>query len=162
MSKLNLKEMIALWVKITGVDPTEDNRSYNIYLDGRLSDYDVEMMNERIKESLAYNSTGLFAECYLKVYFEKFLKNKKMSLFELITNEETEELVNDMKVLYCALVNNDAEKQVLDEAKKAMEFYNLPFELDLFSVIELRTSALNFVKNVVILNFRLFEGSDFR
>lgn len=42
MSKLNLKEMVALWVKITGVDPTEDNRSYSIYLDGRLSDYDVK------------------------------------------------------------------------------------------------------------------------
>ena len=164
MPKLNLKEMVALWVKITGVDPTEDNRSYSIYLDGRLSDYDVKMMNERIKESLAYDSTGLFAECYLKVYFEKFLKNKKMSLFELITNEETEELVNDMKALYCALVNNDAEKQVLNEAKKAMEFYDLSFELDLFSVIELRTSALNCInKKLRTMQFSSGKaGDDFK
>lgn len=32
MSKLNFKEMIALWVKITGVDPTEDNKSYTFTL----------------------------------------------------------------------------------------------------------------------------------
>lgn len=82
MSKLNFKEMITLWVKITRVDPTEDNRSYTIYLDGRLSDYDVKRMNDRIKESLTYDDTGLFAECYLKVYFKKFLTNKNMSLLE--------------------------------------------------------------------------------
>ena len=34
MSKLNLKEMIALWAKITGVDPTEDDKSYTIFLAG--------------------------------------------------------------------------------------------------------------------------------
>lgn len=58
MSKLNFKEMIALWVKITRVDPTEDNRSYTIYLDGRLSDYDVKRMNDRIKESCFCTNKG--------------------------------------------------------------------------------------------------------
>lgn len=164
MSKLNFKEMIALWVKITRVDPTEDNRSYTIYLDGRLSDYDVKRMNDKIKESLTYDDTGLFAECYLKVYFKKFLTNKNMSLLELITNKDADGLISDIKTLYYALEENDAEKQVLDEAKKAMEFYNLPFELDLFSVIELRTSALNCInKKLRTMQFSSgTAGDDFK
>ena len=164
MSKLNFKEMIALWVKITRVDPTEDNRSYTIYLDGRLSDYDVKRMNDRIKESLTYDDTGLFAECYLKVYFKKFLTNKKMSLLELITNKDADGLISDIKTLYYALEENDAEKQVLDEARKAMKFYNLPFELDLFSVIELRTSALNCInKKLRTMQFSSgTAGDDFK
>jgi len=164
MSKLNFKEMIALWVKITRVDPTEDNRSYTIYLDGRLSDYDVKRMNDRIKESLTYDDTGLFAECYLKVYFKKFLTNKNMSLLELITNKDADGLISDIKTLYYALEENDAEKQVLDEARKAMKFYNLPFELDLFSVIELRTSALNCInKKLRTMQFSSgTAGDDFK
>lgn len=164
MSKLNFKEMIALWVKITRVDPTEDNRSYTIYLDGRLSDYDVKRMNDRIKESLTYDDTGLFAECYLKVYFKKFLTNKNMFLLELITNKDADGLISDIKTLYYALEENDAEKQVLDEARKAMKFYNLPFELDLFSVIELRTSALNCInKKLRTMQFSSgTAGDDFK
>ena len=164
MSKLNLKEMIALWVKITGVDPTEDNKSYTIYLDGRLSDYDIKKMNDRIKESLTYDDTGLFAECYLKVYFKKFLINKNMSLLELINNKDADGLISDIKTLYYALEENDAEKQVLDEAKKALEFYNLPFELDLFSVIDLRTSALNCLnKKLRTMQFSVgTAGDDFK
>lgn len=164
MSKLNFKEMIALWVKITRVDPTEDNRSYTIYLDGRLSDYDVKRMNDRIKESLTYDDTGLFTECYLKVYFKKFLTNKNMSLLELITNKDADGLISDIKTLYYALEENDAEKQVLDEARKAMKFYNLPFELDLFSVIELRTSALNCInKKLRTMQFSSgTAGDDFK
>lgn len=164
MSKLNFKEMIALWVKITRVDPTEDNRSYTIYLDGRLSDYDVKRMNDRIKESFTYDDTGLFAECYLKVYFKKFLTNKNMSLLELITNKDADGLISDIKTLYYALEENDAEKQVLDEARKAMKFYNLPFELDLFSVIELRTSALNCInKKLRTMQFSSgTAGDDFK
>lgn len=164
MSKLNFKEMIALWVKITRVDPTEDNRSYTIYLNGRLSDYDVKRMNDRIKESLTYDDTGLFAECYLKVYFKKFLTNKNMSLLELITNKDADGLISDIKTLYYALEENDAEKQVLDEARKAMKFYNLPFELDLFSVIELRTSALNCInKKLRTMQFSSgTAGDDFK
>lgn len=164
MSKLNFKEMIALWVKITRVDPTEDNRSYTIYLDGRLSDYDVKRMNDRIKESLTYDDTGLFAECYLKVYFKKFLTNKNMSLLELITNKDADGLISDIKTLYYALEENDAEKQVLDEARKAMKFYNLPFELDLFSVIELRTLALNCInKKLRTMQFSSgTAGDDFK
>lgn len=54
MSKLNFKEMITLWVKITRVDPTEDNRSYTIYLDGRLSDYGEVADMAHQKKALNY------------------------------------------------------------------------------------------------------------
>lgn len=76
------------------------------------------------------------------IFLRSFLQTRT-SLLELITNKDADGLISDIKTLYYALEENDAEKQVLDEARKAMKFYNLPFELDLFSVIELRTSALN-------------------
>lgn len=87
-----------------------------------------------------------------------------MTLLELITNKDADGLISDIKTLYYALEENDAEKQVLDEAKKAMEFYNLPFELDLFSVIELRTSALNCInKKLRTMQFSSgTAGDDFK
>ena len=76
---MTLKEKLDLWVKITGVNPSEDNRKYTIYMDGRLSNYDIQKMNERIMNSLKYDETGLFADTYLKIYLKKFMNGKNVS-----------------------------------------------------------------------------------
>ena len=65
----SLEEKLALWVKITGVDPTESKKCYSIYFDDRLSEYDIKKMDDKIKEALSYDETGLFAEAYLCHYF---------------------------------------------------------------------------------------------
>lgn len=65
---MTLKEKLDLWVKITGVNPSEDNRKYTIYMDGRLSNYDIQKMNERIMNSLKYDETGLFADSVWEDY----------------------------------------------------------------------------------------------
>lgn len=39
---MKLEEMLDLWVKITGVDPSEDKRSYTISFDDYLSEWDIK------------------------------------------------------------------------------------------------------------------------
>lgn len=139
---LSLPQMLDLWVDITGVNPSEKKTKYKMYLDGRLSDYDIEKMNDRIKESLTFDETGLFAQAYLSVYLKKFLDNKTVSLFELLNNPELSDYVNVIKTLNDALKESDAEAVIMQEAKKAMEFYKLPCSLDALAVMEVRSSAI--------------------
>lgn len=77
---MTLKEKLDLWVKITGVNPSEKNKKYTIYMDGRLSDFDIQKMNERIMNSLKYDETGLFADTYLKIYLKKFMSCDGISI----------------------------------------------------------------------------------
>ena len=105
-------------------------------------------MNDKIQESLRYDETGMFAETYLSVYLKKFLDNKQISLKELLENEQLSEFVSDVQTLYNAIKKTDAESQVLAEAKKAMDFYNLACDqLDAFAIVELRSSAINCIES---------------
>lgn len=142
---LDLNEKLDLWVKITGVKPSVLKTKYVINMSGKLSDYDIEKMNNRILEALSYDETGLFAESYLKIYFERYLKEMDISLYQLITSDGMPEYIENIKILYKALTEeNNAEALVMEDAKKAMDYYNLSMsELTLFDIVELRTSATN-------------------
>ena len=156
---LDLNEKLDLWVKITGVNPNEHKTSYTIKLDGKLSDYDIEKMNNKILEALSYDETGLFAESYLKVFFTQYLKNKDLSLYELITNNNMSDYIRDIKTLYKALIEDDAETVAMEEAKKIMDFYNLSMsELNLSDIAELRTSANNCI-NGTLKTIQLSRGN---
>ena len=50
---LSLEEKLNLWVKITGVNPTEEQKSYTIYFDDRLSEYDIREMDKKIREAIS-------------------------------------------------------------------------------------------------------------
>lgn len=139
---MTLQEKLDLWVQITGINPNEDKKKYTLYFDGRLSDYDIKKMNDRIKETLEDDETGMFAEAYLSTYLNKFLEEKKISLLELINNKELSSFVDDVKKLHTALKETNAEEVILNEAKKAMDFYKLPCNLNAIDIIELRTSAM--------------------
>lgn len=162
---MNLQDKLKLWVDITGVNPQEANRSYSIYMDGRLSDWDIKRMNDRIMECLKYDETGMFAETYLEVYLKKFLENKSVSIMELIENSDLSNFIKDVRTLYDAIKETDASSIILSEAKKAMEFYQLPCDkLTPFSVVELRQSAMNCMNGK--LSLRQFSygaiGSEFK
>lgn len=155
---LSLEEKLSLWVKITGINPSEEKKSYTIYFDGRLSDYDVKRMNDRIIESLKYDETGIFAEAYLSIYLKKFIAEKSISLFNIIENEETFAFIEDVKTLNDAIKEVNAEQMIIDEAKKAMDFYKLPCNLDALSVMELRSSAIKCMNGK--LNLMQFASGD--
>lgn len=58
---MTLKEKLNLWVKITGLNPSEEKTSFSIDLSGKLSDYDIKVMDDKIKEVLQIDETGLTA-----------------------------------------------------------------------------------------------------
>lgn len=146
---MELTEKLNLWVKITGINPSEDKKEYAIYLNNnRLSDYDIKQMNDRIMESLKYDETGMFADAYLKIYLKRFLEDRNISLLELITDNDLDSYVSDVRTLYNSLLESDSEKLIMNEAKKAMNFYSLSSDdLDILSVLELRTSAINCINS---------------
>ena len=59
-------------------------------MDGHLSRWDIEEMNERIKEALTFDQSGMFADAYLGVYFERFIMDQEMTLDKLLTDPEVE------------------------------------------------------------------------
>lgn len=139
---MTLQEKLDLWVRIAGVNPSEDKKKYTLCFDGRISDYDIRKMNDRIKETLEDDETGMFAEAYLSVYLNQFLEKKNIPLLEIITNKELPDFIDDVKTLYNGLEETNAKEVILSEAKKAMDFYKLPCNLDTISIIEIRTSAM--------------------
>lgn len=152
---MTLKEMLELWIKITGVNPNEKNTHYTIHFDGRLSDYDIEKMNGKIQEALGYDDTGLFAEAYLCHYFSEYIKQRGFMLTEYLQNASIQEYLEDVSRLYAALQKSNADRIIADEAKKAMDFYNLKSdELSVFDIAEIRTCANNCIeKNLHTLQF---------
>ena len=139
---MTIEEKLALWVKVTGIDPNNPPTSYKIPMDGSLSVWTVKTMNDQIKEALTYDDSGMFAEAYLQTYFQQFLEQRKISLFDLVTKPDHTAYVQDLKKLYDALQENHAEKTILEDAAKAMDFYDLPHDtLSVFTIAELRTSA---------------------
>lgn len=152
---LSLEEKLQLWVKITGVNPAEDQKKYTIYFDDRLSDYDIRRMDDKIKESLSYDETGLFAEAYLCHYFKNFVKQRGFKLDEYISNPTIKEYLDDVILLHQELQRSDAEKLISEEAKRAMTFYGLESDkLTVFDIAEIRTCANNCIeKNLDTLQF---------
>lgn len=140
---MELNKMLDLWVKITGVNPEENKRKYVIRFDDWLSDWDIKKMNERITEALSYDETGMFATAYLAHYFKEYLSQRKLAAYKLVTDPATTDYINDMKALYAALSEADAENIIMKEAQTAMSHYELDSSsLKIFDVIELRTSAI--------------------
>ena len=152
---LSLEEKLQLWVKITGVNPAEEQKSYTIYFDDRLSEYDIRKMDEKIRESLGYDKTGLFAEAYLCHFFKEYIKQRGFHLDEYIANPSIKEYLDDVCLLNQELQESNAEKLISEEAHKAMAFYGLKSdELTVFDIAEIRTCANNCMdKNLDTLQF---------
>ena len=139
---MTLKEKLNLWVKITGLDPSEEKTSFSINLSGKLSDYDIKVMDDKIKEVLQIDETGLFTEAYLGIYFKKFIKEKTVSLMDIILNTEMQELAEDCRTLYQAILETGAEEEIIKNAKSALDFYDLESDkLNAENIMDIVTSA---------------------
>ena len=139
---MKIQDKLDLWVKLTNVDPTKEQKSYTINMSGRLSDFDIKRMNDKIKEALKYDATGIFADAYLSEYFEKFIADKNFSVKEMLANPETESFLADARLLQNALAESDSANMIRSDAEKAMNFYGMSAEeLSLSDIIEIRTSA---------------------
>lgn len=151
---MSLKEMLELWVKITGVNPQENQTRYTIYFDDRLSDYDIEKMNQKIQDALGYDETGLFAEAYLCHFFKIYIEKRGFHLNEYLQNDAIQEYLADVKSLHSELQKSSADQQIMEEAQKAMDFYQLSADqLTVFDIAEVRTCANNCIQNLQTLQF---------
>lgn len=139
---MKIQDKLNIWVKLTNVNPTEEQKSYTINMSGRLSDFDIKRMNDKIKEALKYDATGVFADAYLSEYFEKFIADKNFSVKEMLANPEIENFLADARLLQDALTESDSANMIRSDAEKAMNFYGMSAEeLSLSDIIEVRTSA---------------------
>ena len=139
---MTLEQKLKLWVKLTGVDPSVKEQSIVFRMDGHLSRWDIEEMNERIKEALTFDQSGMFADAYLGVYFERFIMDQEMTLDKLLTDPEVESYLRDARTLYQTLKESDSANIIMADARKAMNFYGLSSDdLTVFDIVETRTSA---------------------
>lgn len=49
---MKIQDKLNIWVKLTNVNPTKEQKSYTINMSGRLSDFDIKQMNDKIKEAI--------------------------------------------------------------------------------------------------------------
>lgn len=139
---MKIQDKLNIWVKLTNIDPTKEQKSYTINMSGRLSDFDIKRMNDKIKEALKYDATGVFADAYLSEYFEKFIADKNFSVKEMLANPEIENFLADARLLQDALAESDSANMIRSDAEKAMNFYGMSAEeLSLSDIIKIRTSA---------------------
>ena len=142
---MDIKEKLDLWIKLTGVNPEEEKRSWTINLDGKLSEWDIKKMNKKLTEVSKYDIDGIYTNIYLKEYFNEFLKGKSFSFYEYLDKKiECVDFLNTCEKLKNALSNNnDIEMKLLDETRKAIQHYNIKdYELDIFDIVNLKISAL--------------------
>lgn len=139
---MTLEEKLNLWVELTGVDPSEEKTSYTFKMNG-VSDWDVTQWNKRIQEAITYDPSGTFAEAYLGEYFTKYVQGRNITIEDVLINPEVADFIDKSKRLFDAIKESDTETKILNEAMRAMQFYDLACDaLTVFDVIELRTSAM--------------------
>lgn len=151
---MELKAMLDLWVKITGVNPSEEKKSYTISFSDNLSEWDIEKMDKKITAALSYDKSGYFATVYLSHYFKEYLEKRKLTAYELVTDQVTSGYISDIRTLYQALMENDAEDRIMEEAEKAMKSYGLNCEgMSVFDIVELSTSATKCMDMLTTVQF---------
>lgn len=157
---MTLEEKLALWVELTGIDPSEEKTTYTFKMNG-VSDCDVEQWNKKIQEAVSYDPSGTFAEAYLGEYFRKYIQGRNITVEDVLTNPEVADFIEKAKKLLDAIKESDARTKILNEAMRAMQFYNLACDaLTVFDVIELRTSAMRCMDGKLrVLQFAAGEAS---
>lgn len=151
---MDLSEKLALWTKITGIDPTEENRSYTIHLNGRMGTYDIKKMNDKIKEILAFDQDGIFTEAYLQYCLDQYLGDREFSIKELLENDDCKVFLQDAKTLKEELEKNNTAQDIFKSAYHAMDFYGLQYDqLGVIDIIELTASTEKCINNLKLMQF---------
>lgn len=84
---MKIQDKLNIWVKLTNVNPTEEQKSYTINMSGRLSDFDIKQMNDKIKEALKYDATEFRFELDTG-YFTNNGTEYKIEYQKTVSNEE--------------------------------------------------------------------------
>lgn len=119
---MDIKEKLDLWVEITGVNPNEKVNEYVIRFD-RLSRYDIEKMNEQLKDSLEAGNP-ILTNALLRGFLKRFTDDSKVSFTELLDNgKEIMAKFALVERLYDAVDANEEEKAFFSGIQNALSYY---------------------------------------
>lgn len=154
---MTLEEKLQLWVDITGVSPEDKRKSWNI-IPNRISDYDIMQMHKKIKETMEY-SNPVMTEIILKDFFLQFLKDRKISLYELVTDNGTnKEMLTKCSILFHSFSSITKEESHMKESLRNMlAFYGKDIcmeDIDTYDAASLYISAKKNMEKLRTVQFR--------
>lgn len=153
---MTLEEKLKLWVEITGVDPNENITKWVISTN-RLSDYDVQKMNNNIK-TVMENSNEIMTEIVLRNFFIEFLKDRRINLYDIVMDDGTHEsMISKCKTLLNNLTISEEENDLKKTIKTALDFYNKDIvleDIDMYEVVSLYVSAKKNIEKLKTVQFK--------
>lgn len=155
---MNLDEKLKLWIKITGVDPLEEKKSWNIPMSGKLSDWDIKKMNDKLMEVVKYDTDeATYTNIFLREYFNEFLKGKSVSFYEYLDKKNQHEVFFLECLRLKDALNEDieSEKSLIEEAQRVIEHYAIKESpINIFDIAYLKISARHNIENLSISQFK--------
>lgn len=152
---MNLNDKLELWVEITGINPNEKKTKW-VITPNRLSDWDIEKMNKNLKYIMEHTNT-VMTEIVLRYYFLQFLKDRTFSLYDLINDNESNELLQKCKLLMMELSVTKEEEELKERTKNALDFYGKDVDIqdiDMFDVVSMYVSAKTNMENLRTVQFK--------
>lgn len=158
---MKLEEKLNLWVDITGINPTEERKSWTLSAH-KISDYDIKKINDDLQNIIKYGNQ-VMTEIALRTFFIEFLKDRKVSLFDLISEENNNEMINKCKTLMQELPVTKEETAMKHTIKNALDFYGkdvVSEDINTFDLVSLYISAKNNIDNLKTFQFKRGNKSD--
>lgn len=163
---MTLEEKLKLWVEITGVDPNEKRNSWTLY-SNKLSDYDISKMNDSIKSILEFSdmkfSKETMTEIVLRNFFIEFLKDRKLSLYDMVVNKDNDSMLSKCRLLMENLSITEDEIDMKNIIKNALDFYGKDIcieDIDMYEVVSLYVSAKNNIEKLRTVQFKKGKHSN--
>lgn len=159
---MTTEEMLELWIDITGVNPQEDRKAWTLHLDGRLSDWDIKKMNDKLMEVVKYDVDGVYTKIFLKKYFDEFLRGKSVTFLNYLDDKElyTNFFTECEKLKLALNEDNTSEKLIIDETHQAMKFYGINYmEISVFDIVDIKISVNVNIDSLNTVQFKRGTGS---
>lgn len=127
---MNISERLNLWLKLTGVDPDNNKKSFN--------DWDTQKSYEELLESIELDKTGVITNLIIEYYLDEYLNKTHYSLLEIINddNKEFENKINIAKKLKESLLENEIielKNEYISYIKKSLKHYQIDYHEEKYS-----------------------------
>ena len=145
-----LRQMLDLWVAISGVSP--DATTVSINMSGKFSSYHIKKMHDELRE-ISAEDDGLTAVFMLKAFFQEFCEQTSVSLWDLLHSRQEKEPWFENASKLDALLRSDfvldLEKDFIERMRKAATHYGFDINEDLNKLAFVRRDAILCAKKFV-------------
>lgn len=127
---MNISERLNLWLKLTGVDPDNNKKSFD--------DWNTQKSYEELLESIELDKTGVITNLIIEYYLDEYLNKTHYSLLEIINddNKEFENKINIAKKLKTSLLENEIielKNEYISYIKKSLKHYQIDYHEEKYS-----------------------------